>query len=72
MEKRLIEVETRLAFQDDTLQALNAVVVRQQQEIDLLRREIEALKSQLKAMAPGLAKYVHDAILANAERRRPG
>jgi len=54
MEKRLIEVETRLAFQDDTLQALNAVVVRQQQEIDRLRREIEALKSQLKAMAPGL------------------
>jgi len=54
MEERLIEVETRLAFQDDALQALNAVVVRQQQEIDLLRREIEALKSQLKAVAPGL------------------
>jgi SlyX protein len=54
MEERLIEVETRLAFMDDTLQALNGVVVHQQQEIDLLRREIEALKAQLKSMAPGL------------------
>jgi SlyX protein len=54
MEDRLIEVETRLAFQDDTLQALNDVVAHQQQEIDLLRREIEALKAQLKAMAPSL------------------
>lgn len=54
MEERLIEVETRLAFQDDALQALNGVVVRQQQEIELLRREIEALKAQLKAMAPSL------------------
>jgi len=54
MEEHLIEVETRLAFQDDTLQALNAVVARQQQEIDRLRREIEALKAQLQAMAPSL------------------
>jgi len=54
MEERLIEVETRLAFQEDTLQALNAVVARQQQAIDQLRREIEALRDQLKAMAPGL------------------
>lgn len=54
MDDRLIEVETRLAFQDDALQALNAVVVRQQQEIALLRRELEALRAQLKVMAPGL------------------
>ena len=54
MEDRLIEVETRLAFQDDTLQALNAVVARQQQEIALLRQELETLRAQLKAMAPGV------------------
>ena len=29
MENRLIELETRLAFQDDAWQALNTVVVRQ-------------------------------------------
>lgn len=54
MEDRLIELETRLAFQDDTLQALNAVVVRQQQEIDRLTRDLEALKTELRALAPAL------------------
>jgi SlyX protein len=52
MPDRLVELETRIAFQDDTLQQLNAVVVRQQQEIDRLTREIEALKQQLRALAP--------------------
>lgn len=51
MENRLIELETRLAFQDDAWQALNTVVVRQSQEIAALAREIEALKAQLRAMA---------------------
>jgi len=52
MENRLIELETRLAFQDNTLQELNAVVVRQQREIDTLTREIEALKAQIRTLAP--------------------
>lgn len=54
MEERLIELETRLAFQDDVVQELNRVVVRQQQEIDALRRELEALRAQIRAMAPAL------------------
>lgn len=54
MEERLIELETRLAFQDDVVQELNRVVVRQQQEIDTLRRELEALRAQIRAMAPTL------------------
>ena len=52
MENRLVELETRLAFQDNTLQELNAVVVRQQREIDTLTREIEALKAQIRTLAP--------------------
>ena len=54
MENRLIELETRLSFQDHTLQELNAVVVRQQREIDTLTRELETLKAQLKTLAPDL------------------
>ena len=33
---RLIEIETKLAFQEDTIQALNEVVCRQQQQIEQL------------------------------------
>jgi SlyX protein len=54
MENRLIELETRLAFQDHTLQELNTVIVRQQQEIAALTREIENLKAQFKTLAPEL------------------
>lgn len=51
MENRLIELESRVAFQDNTLQTLNAVIVRQQKEIDTLRRELEALRVQLRTLA---------------------
>jgi len=54
MENRLIELESRLAFQEHTLQELNGVVARQQQEILALRRELETLRTQLRAMAPAL------------------
>jgi SlyX protein len=54
MENRFIELETRLAFQDNGLQELNAVVVRQQREIDALTRELETLKAQLRTLAPEL------------------
>ena len=54
MENRLIELETRLAFQDNSLQELNTVVVRQQREIDALTRELEMLKAQLRTLAPDL------------------
>jgi SlyX protein len=54
MENRFIELETRLAFQDNSLQELNSVVVRQQREIDALTRELETLKAQLRTLAPEL------------------
>lgn len=54
MDDRLIELESRIAFQDHTLQELNEVIVRQQREIDDLRRDLEVLRTQLKALAPAL------------------
>jgi len=54
MENRLIELETRLAFQDHSLQELNTVVIRQQQDIAALTRELETLKAQFKTLAPDL------------------
>ncbi|MFC3608995.1 SlyX family protein [Stutzerimonas tarimensis] len=42
-ETRITELETRLAFQDDTIQALNDVVVEQQRTLDLLSRQLELL-----------------------------
>lgn len=49
---RVVELETRLAFQDRTVQALNEVVTRQQHDLERLRRELEALKTRLRGLDP--------------------
>lgn len=54
MQNRLDELETRLAFQDETLLILNTEVTRQQREIALLTQEIAALKAHLRSLAADL------------------
>ena len=43
LEMRMIELETRQAFQDDTLQALNDVVVEQAKVIERLQLQVTEL-----------------------------
>lgn len=54
MNERMVELEVRVAFQEQTLQELNEVVTRQQQQIDRLAQELETLKVQLTIVAPSL------------------
>ena len=57
MEDRLEKLETRLAYQDQTLEALNEVVTRQQDQIDRLERSLQALEDLFKG-APGPSPQV--------------
>lgn len=53
---RMDELEMRLAFQDDTIQALNEVVSRQDLELGRLQRALELLarrQADLAASMPG-------------------
>jgi len=56
-EKRLVGIETKLAYQEDTLQTLNDVVSRQQMQIDQLERTckllLERLEEITKSGSPG-------------------
>lgn len=52
-EERLAELESRYAFQDDTIAALNDVVVRQQAQIDGLARELRMLRDHVMLHLPG-------------------
>ena len=54
LEERLTEIESRVAFQDDTIQQLNDVIVRQQHDIEQLTEELQLLKQQLQTLAPSL------------------
>lgn len=44
VEHRLTELEIKASFAEDLLEQLQQVVVRQQQEIDRLQREVVALR----------------------------
>lgn len=46
----IVELQTRLAFQDGLLEELNNVVTSQQQQIDRLENTVKALKSQMESM----------------------
>jgi SlyX protein len=42
------DLESRLAFLDDTVEQLNTVVVRQAQEISLLQQQLTELASRME------------------------
>ncbi|MFC1567691.1 SlyX family protein [Pseudomonadota bacterium] len=49
MENRIIELETKLSYQDHMIQELNEVVTRQQQQIDALELQMKRTLDHLKA-----------------------
>jgi SlyX protein len=54
LEDRVTRLEERSAFAEDLAERLNEVIVRQQDQIDLLVRELTRLKQQATASeAPG-------------------
>lgn len=54
MESRLVDLEVRVAFQEDMMQQLNDVIVRQQRQIDQLAAALQSIKMQLQALSPSL------------------
>lgn len=50
MQEELIELQTQLAFQDETITELNDVLTNQQQQIDVLKLEITLLKEKIEGL----------------------
>ncbi len=50
---RIIELETRQAFQDQTIEELDGVIISQQQQLDRLEANLALLKKQLKQLVGG-------------------
>ena len=48
MEEKLIELETKISYQEDLLSDLNAIVARQQRQLDELISEMSGIKEQLQ------------------------
>jgi SlyX protein len=47
-ESRIIELETKLAFAEDLLEALNQTVIRQQGQLDSLQAQLRLLHRQVR------------------------
>ena len=52
-DNRIDELETQLAFQEDALEQFNAIVTRQQGQIDELAAQVKFLREQLIEVAEG-------------------
>ena len=58
LSERIDRLETRLAFQDETIETLNKTITEQWLKIDALTRQFEALRERLQeaeSRVPGAA-----------------
>ncbi len=62
MKDALIDLQTRLAFQEDTIEQLSSVVADQQQAIDGLRRELGQLRTLVLDLKRSLPEASRDDI----------
>lgn len=62
LEQRLVDLEVKLSFTDDLLEHLNATVARQQEQIDLLLRELLQLRRQSDAEGSPSFRSLRDEI----------
>ena len=57
---RLVDLETRLAFQENSIHSLNEAMHRQQLEIERLTRAVAILAEQMRSALPSLVGSVQD------------
>lgn len=48
LQETIMDLQTRLAFQEDSIDSINLTISRQQSRIDLLQREVLRLKEMLE------------------------
>lgn len=51
MENKIIELQSKLAFQDEAINDLNEVITDQQNQLDKLREEIRLLGLRISSVA---------------------
>lgn len=60
MESRITELEIKISYTEDLVEELNRLVFRQQEQIDLLFREIRALREQAQNAQPQELRSLRD------------
>lgn len=60
MEDRVIDLETRLAFQEDTLQQLNDIIVEMRDQLDRLGHRLRVAEARLVEVDPNIPSEPQD------------
>jgi len=50
-EEQLIDIETKIAFQEDTLQELNQLIYQHQRQLDQLEAGFKSLANRIKELS---------------------
>lgn len=50
-DEKIIDIETRIAYQDDTIQQLSDVMYRQQQQIEKLEKTVQLLVGKIQGLS---------------------
>ncbi|GLQ31212.1 SlyX family protein [Litoribrevibacter albus] len=61
MSSKVEDLETRLAFQEDTLETINKIVIEQQKEIEKLHSYIRILKDKISSVESSIPLAENDA-----------
>lgn len=62
MESRITELEIKISYAEDLIDELNRTIFRQQQQIDFLARELNALREQVQSAPPAQTPSLLDEI----------
>ncbi len=54
MQNRIVELETQVAFQEDTIEQLSKVISKQQRQLDRLQQEIILIKKRIEEQQPSV------------------
>lgn len=60
IDQRLTDLEIKASFSEDLLDELNQVIIRQQQQIDALMRELAQLRQQIPEAGGGVFSRAGD------------
>ena len=58
--QRLMDLEIKSSFTEDLVERLNEIIVRQQAQIDRLKREVLNIREQARAADPGSFRSLRD------------
>lgn len=62
MDSRITELEIKISYTEDLVEELNRTVFRQQQQIDLLAKELRNLREQFQNNQPQEFRSLRDEI----------